>query len=48
MNLLSSKVLQGYDKLADLLVDLDQAVRFYINGIIEKEALNNYHTTLSW
>jgi hypothetical protein len=41
MNLLNSKVLQGYDKLADLLVDLDQAVRFYINGIIEKEALKN-------
>jgi Beta propeller domain len=42
MNLLTPQILQGYDKIADLVFDLDQAVRFYVNAIIEQESQYNY------
>ena len=37
MNLLTpNHIMQGYDKIADFLVDLEQAIRFYINVKVEE------------
>ena len=41
MNLLTPAVLQGYDNIEDLSDDLNQAVRFYVNSVIEQQALHN-------
>jgi hypothetical protein len=38
MNLLSPKVLEGYDNVKDLRADLYQVVRFYVNSLIEQQA----------
>jgi hypothetical protein len=38
MNLLSSKVLDGYDNVKDLKSDIYQAVRFYVNVLIESQS----------
>ena len=36
MNLLTPKVLQGYDNVADLTADIKQAVMFLVNSVIER------------
>jgi Beta propeller domain len=39
MNLLSSKVLDGYDNVKDLKSDLYQAIHFYVNALIEEQSM---------
>ena len=41
MNLLTPKVLQGYDNIAPLTADLTQAVKFHLNSFIEEQASYN-------
>jgi Beta propeller domain len=42
MNLLSSKVLEGYDNVKDLKADLYQVVRFYVNALIEEQSIYRF------
>lgn len=37
MNLLTPKVLEGYDSITELTIDLIQVVRFYVNWIIDEQ-----------
>ena len=39
LNLLTPKVLEGYDNNDELFSDLDQAVRFYVNNLIYEQSL---------
>ena len=43
LNLLTPKVLEGYENITELTSDLNQAVRFYVNSIIEEQSLYDYN-----